>query len=385
MPNNPQIITASGFAARMGWFYAALFTYAGIHLPFFPVWLKAKGLDARTIGLVLAIPMAVRVFAIPLATREADRRDALRAGLIAAALASTAAYALLGLADGAAAIMMIYALGSLAVTLLMPFADAFALKGLAQVGRAYGPVRLWGSATFILGSFGAGLLIDVIAPRHLIWVIVAAMAATTAAALALGALRADQPASGERPTARQLLRNPAFLAVLAAASLIQASHAVFYGFSTIDWRAGGLDGTVIGALWALGVAAEIILFALSARLPARIGPTELLLIGAAGGVLRWGAMALDPPTLLLPLLQCLHAASFGATYLGTLGFISRSTPTGLAATAQGYLALAVGPTMAAATSLSGVLYASYGDRAYAAMAILCVAGGAFALVANRRV
>jgi MFS transporter, PPP family, 3-phenylpropionic acid transporter len=383
MPSIPQIRTASGFAARLAWFYAALFVYAGIHLPFFPVWLKAKGLDAGTIGLVLAIPMLVRMFAIPLATREADRRDALRTGLISAALASTAAYALLGLADGAAAIMVIYALGSLAVTLLMPFADAFALKGLAQVGRAYGPVRLWGSATFILGSFGAGLLTDVMAPRHLIWIIVAAMGLTAIAALGLGSSNSEQQTSGERPTARALFRNPAFLAVLAAASLIQASHAMYYGFSTINWRAAGLDGTVIGALWALGIIAEIILFAFSARLPARIGPTELLLIGAAGGILRWSAMALDPPALALPLLQCLHAASFGATFLGSIGFISRAAPPGLTATGQGYLALAVGPTMAAATSLSGVLYAAYGNRAYAAMAVMSVAGGGCAFMAHR--
>jgi PPP family 3-phenylpropionic acid transporter len=383
MPRYPQDITTSGFAPRMACFYAALFVYAGIHLPFFPVWLKARGLDAGSIGLVLAIPMLVRVFAIPVATRAADRRDALRAGLITAALASTASYAVLGLAEGKTAIMAIYALGSVAFTQLIPFADAFALKGLAQIGRAYGPVRLWGSAAFIVGSFGAGLLTDVIAPRQLIWVIVVAMAATAAASLALGPPQRETGISGTRPGARVLLRNPAYLAVLAAASLIQASHAVFYGFATIDWRAAGFDGTVIGSLWALGVIAEIILFALSGRLPARIGSTELLLIGAAGGVVRWGAMALDPPVLLLPVLQCLHALSFGATFLGSVGFVARAAPPGLAATAQGYLALTAGLVMAAAISLSGVLYAVYGDAAYAAMAVMCVVGGGFALMAHR--
>ena len=43
-------------------------------------------------------------------------------------------------------------------------------------------------------------------------------------------------------SARWLLRAPAFLAFAGAASLIQASHAVYYGFSTIHWQAGGLDG-----------------------------------------------------------------------------------------------------------------------------------------------
>ena len=59
-----------------------------------------------------------------------------------------------------------------------------------------------------------------------------------------------------------LLREPAFVAAIAAASLVQASHAVYYGFATIDWQGASYDGSVIGALWALGVVAEIALFAL---------------------------------------------------------------------------------------------------------------------------
>ena len=56
----------------------------------------------------------------------------------------------------------------------MPLAETYALKGLGQRGRAYGPVRLWGSAAFILGTFVAGFATDTIPARHLIWLIVAA-------------------------------------------------------------------------------------------------------------------------------------------------------------------------------------------------------------------
>ncbi len=132
-----------------------------------------------------------------------------------------------------------------------------------------------------------------------------------------------------------MLRNPAFLAVVLASSMIQSSHALYYGFSTMDWRAGGLDGTVIGMLWGLGVAAEIVLFAFSGRLPKSLRPTTLLAIGGLGAIVRWTAMAFDPPTALLPALQILHAASFGAAHLGMMGFLARAVPRELAATAQG--------------------------------------------------
>jgi MFS transporter, PPP family, 3-phenylpropionic acid transporter len=100
--------------------------------------------------------------------------------------------------------------------------------------------------------------------------------------------------------------------VTGGASLIQASHAVYYGFSVLDWRAKGLNAATIGGLWGLAVMAEIALFAVSARFPQRIGSLSLLGIGALGAVLRWGAMDFNPPLVMLPMLQLLHAFSLGA-------------------------------------------------------------------------
>jgi PPP family 3-phenylpropionic acid transporter len=371
-----------GFAARLSALYAALFVLSGVQLPFFPVWLKAKGLDAATIGLVLAVPMVVRVAAIPFATRAADRRDALRATIVLACAFSVAGFALLGFADSVLAIFAAYALASLAFTPIMPLTDAYALKGLAARGRAYGPVRLWGSASFILGTFAAGFAADAFAPRHLIWLIVGAAIFMAMAALTLAPL-AGAAAPAEQAPPRRLLGDRTFLAVVAAASLIQASHAVYYGFSALAWRAQGLDGAAIAALWALGVIAEIVLFALQARLPPFFTPLRLLTIGALGGALRWTVMAFDPPAAALPALQILHAATFGASHLGALMFIARHAPPGQAATAQGYYAMAGGLAMAGAIAFSGSLYAGFGVRAYGAMALMAVAGGACAVVTSR--
>jgi len=373
-----------GFAARVAGLYAGIFVMGGIQLPFFPVWLKAKGLDPQMIGVVLAAPIVARVIAVPLVARVADRREALRAAIVATSFLGVVGYVAVGLADGAVAILIAYALASLALTPVMPLAETYALKGLAARGRAYGPVRLWGSAAFILGTFVAGLAADTIPARDLIWLIAAACLLSALTALTLVPLPAGAaPARAAALPRKSLLRDPAFIAVLAAASLIQSSHAVYYGFSALQWRGAGFDGAAIAALWGLGVVAEIVLFAVSGRLPPFFQPTVLIMIGAAGGALRWAAMALDPPALALPWLQLLHAASFGATHLGALGFVARNAPPGQGATAQGYLAIAVGMTMAAATGLSGWLYGSFGSRAYAAMALAAVAGGAFGQIAQR--
>src|SRR6185503_8296442 len=192
MPSNPQELAGTHFARRMALFYASVFIALGVHLPFLPVWLAVKGLDPQTIGVVLAMPMILRLFAIPLATRAADRRDALRAVIMAATLVALAGFATLGMTANPLAIAVLYALAATAFMLLFVLSDVYALRGLAPHRRAYGPVRLWGSAAFIVANLAAGYLFDFIAARDLIWLIVGAVALCLVAAWAL-------PPLGTRP------------------------------------------------------------------------------------------------------------------------------------------------------------------------------------------
>lgn len=378
----PAIVNDS-FAWRLALVYAAFFAIVGWHLPLFPVWLQARGFDPAAIGIVLAAMQAVRVVATPVGTRIADRYGSLHGAIVASAGASVVAVALLGMASGFT-FVLVAAVGLAFVSApVLPLTDAHGLKGLAARGRAYGPVRLWGSMAFIAANLTGGLLLDILAPSHLIWVIFAGNCSLAAAALWFVRVPGE---AAPAPTAAQghsHLRQPAFLAIAAAGSLIQASHAVYYGFSSLDWTAKGFSGVTVGTLWALGVAAEIVLFAYAGRLPGRIGPVTLMAIGAAGGIVRWTAMMFDPPGALLFPLQLLHALSFGATHLGTMMFLTRNAPEQSRAAAQGDIATANSLMMAAASAISGLLYGASGSLAYAAMAALAAAGGAFAFLAAR--
>ena len=375
---------SDGFSWRLSAFYAAMFVFAGIVLPFFPVWLAAKGLDSRATGIVLAVPMLMRLISVPLIARLADRWSAFRAVLIAASFGSALTYVLLSQVAGFVPILLAVALASLATAPGMPLTDAYALKGLGLRGRAYGPVRLWVSVAFVAANVGGGLVIDRIAPIDIIWLLVAALGVVAAVSLALRPLAPEisvPQAFGDLD--RKLLLSPGFWAITAAAGLIQASHAVYYGFSVLDWRAKDLDATSVGGLWGLAVAAEIVLFALSARLPKRMSPLALVGLGACGACVRWGAMSFDPPLALLPLLQLLHACSFGATHLGSIQLLARIAPDRQFATAQGDFATVLALMMAGAMALSGVLYADFGGRAYAAMALAAALGGACLFMTRR--
>jgi PPP family 3-phenylpropionic acid transporter len=343
------------------------------------VWLTAKDVDPALIGVILAVPMFARMLSVPLATREADRRDAARAGIVFAGWVSVICHVFLGLSSGSVAILVTYAIASLVFTPLLPLTETYALKGLAERGRAYGPVRLWGSFAFIGGNFLGGFLLDALPARDLIWAIVGAvgLSALAASMLQPQSIGQAEPRESDAP----LWRDLGFVAVLIGASLIQASHSIYYIFSALQWRADGLSGSAIAALWALGVIAEIVLFAVSGRI--NLAPTTYLLIGAAGAVLRWGAMALNPPVLALPFLQLLHALSFGTTHLGALTYVAQRARPGQAATAQGHLAIAISAAGGGAAAMSGVLYSNFGFASYAFMALAAIAGGACGFVARR--
>src|SRR5262249_3953144 len=169
MAGAPQFST-DHFSKKLGLFYAAYFVFGGIQLPFFPLWLGARGLDAQTIGIVIAVPMVMRIIATPLITHGADRRRALRGTIIAASVLAACAMTAVGLAQGVVAILVMFMIAAAAYSPVLALTDAYALSGLALRSRSYGPVRLWGSAAFVGGNLAAGAVLERFAPGNLILV-----------------------------------------------------------------------------------------------------------------------------------------------------------------------------------------------------------------------
>jgi PPP family 3-phenylpropionic acid transporter len=371
------------FSLRLAAFYATLGVATGVGMPFFPAWLEYKGLSASEIGLVLAIPMLVRIFFVPLTTRLADRFNTLRGAIVIATVGSAIGNAAIGLCDGFTAIAILMVAGAIFFTPTFPLADAYALRGLAERGRSYGPVRLWSSAAYIVANVGSGFIIGVLPRAGIIWLITGAFVAGIALAWLLIpiSIHGSAPVAPAAPKV-SLWKSPAFVAIVIACGAVQASHALYYGFSTIDWTEKGLSNLTIGGLWALGVIVEIGLFAISGSLLRVVSPVSLVIVGATGGVVRWTIMAFDPPFVLLPFLQSLHALSFCATHMGAMQYLSRVVPPGQGATAQGDFAAAGGAIFAIAMGTSGVMFRAYGDLAYAGMALLALVGLMSALAAK---
>jgi PPP family 3-phenylpropionic acid transporter len=168
---------------------------------------------------------------------------------------------------------------------------------------------------------------------------------------------------------------------LLGAGLAQGSHVMFYGFSTIHWQSVGISREVIGYLWAIGVVAEIILFAYATATMKKVDPLTLILIGAAAGVVRWALTGWTDDLTFLFVLQALHGITFGAAHLGAMYFLARAIPPGLSASAQSlYSSVSLGLIFAVAMPTAGLLYAELSGQAFYAMAIM--SGLGFVIIAG---
>lgn len=356
-------------------YYAAVFFALGLYLPFWPLWLEERGLSAAEIGVVLAFATWTKVLAGPLAGFAADRSGNRQLVLASLAAASVVCFAAFALAHGFWTILAVQVAWALAFAALVPLGEREAMAAVARRTIDYGRVRLWGSITFVLAALIAGELLTERTASLVFWLVLAGLALTFAAAVRLPTSPSGerQPQSAQR--FRALLGRRDFAIFLLAASLIQASHAVYYGFSALHWRAAGHSERVIGWLWAEGVIAEIVLFAVSGRLLRGVSPVQLLGLAGLAGVLRWSATALSVDLLSLIALQGLHGLTFGAAHLGAMHFIAATAPERLSATAQTlYSAVSGGVLMGLATWLGGALYRDAAGGAFLAMAVMSAAG-----------
>ncbi len=374
----------------------ALFLPMGLHLPYFPVWLSARGFSNSEIAAALAAPMVLRVVATPIVAAIADKRG-IAATLAACALATFAGYSGLGFVKGFMPIFVGAVLVATTLGLMPALSDALTLAGIrrAEVAGlgyiAYGRIRVCTSLGVLSMMLLSGWIVTFFPGEEIIFALAGiALFPALIAIVAAAKLKTLQVHGAPKGG---LTEDPARLRLafvfIGAAALIQASHAEIYSFATLHWKLAGLPSGFIGAAWAIGVASESAIFLATAHY-SRAGKNapSFLVLGGAGAVLRWLAMSADPGPLWLIALQAMHGLSFGAVYAGSvlsLAGIARDTHR---ARMQGWLATASALGLAFSTFACGRLTNLYGEKTYLFMAGLAMAGlvlALFAAVLKRRI
>lgn len=368
-------------------FYFTFFMATGVHMPFWPLWLDAWGLSVAEVGLFTALGMAVRVVAglvIPaLADRIDRRRHTIAACMIAAILLFVA-----HLWIGSKTVLLVATLAvGAAFAGIGPIAEALGVAAARAYTFPYAQSRGLGSVGFLAANLGIGAALATVGVDLALWWIVGCMA--------IGLVLVARHPGGRKvqgqipPNLREigaLVLDPVFALFVATVACIQASHAVFYALGSVHWSRLGLSEARIGALWAAGVAVEILFMVLIGTwVVARLGPMRAMALAGLAGILRWGAMMGDPTGWVLWPVQALHALTFAAGHLGAMAFIARAIPERYGAAAQGAMSsVGVGFALAIGMALAAVLYPSIGGGVYGIGVVFAAVGFGLAILLGRR-
>ena len=379
-------------AGRLGLYYAAIFVGTGAAGPYMPLWFAAHDLNGAQIGTILAAPMLARIVTAPAIALWADGFKLRRTPLIWMGAAVAVAYALLAAPFGFWWWLALWFCAASIFSSLSPLTDVVTLNRSRTEGFNFGWPRGLGSAAYIVANVVVGGLLMRSAPSVvLLWLIgAAALASVGARAL----LPPDPVHHGAAPGFAErfrglgdLVRDPLFMTAVASAGLIQSAHAFYYAFSALAWRRQGISEAMTGWLWGVGVAVEIGFLWFLEPWRRAVGPQRLLVLGGIAAVIRWTALAFDPPFWALFPLQALHALTFAATFLTALQLTERLASPANATAAQAVNSAFSGGMLAGlATFASGWLYDRVGTMGYLAMAGMSLAGlvGAVRLAFARR-
>jgi PPP family 3-phenylpropionic acid transporter len=367
---------------RLAAFYFTFFAYAGAFVAYFPLYLASRGLSPVEIAWVLALAPIARTFAPTVWGWIADRSGAHR-GIVAFSCAVTAAgFFLIPFVDGIASVIAIV---SVLTGGALPLVEAITLAHLGgqpgpQLGR-YGPIRLWGSVSFMAVVLAGGVWLDSQPISTLPAVLVACMLGALAAALSLPA----RAAHAERRAVRLQL-TPAVRALLAAGFCNAVAHGALYAFLSLHLERHGYSSTAIGALWTVGVLAEIVVFLYLPQLFRRYALSTILGASLVCGLVRFIAIGWAADVLWIVLLaQLLHAATFGSFHAASVAAVPRVFPAGAQALGQTlFSSVAYGAGSAAGLLLAGWAWEGGGaPLAFSACALAAGAGVFFAAQLQR--
>ena len=363
-------------------FYAAYFAALGVWAPFWPLWLESRGLSASAVGVLLAIGFWTQVAVEPLIGRASDRWGRASRLISVLLFAAIVGYSLFVVTDGFWIYAALAAWVGATFPVVLPLIESLSVRYARRSGRSYGRLRLWGSLAFVAVSLGAGRLVEVTDSSTVVFALIVLLGV---AALASHLLPAVPTSSRAKRTRSIRALGGRFALFVFTACLVQASHATYYGFSSIHWSDLGYGETWIGGFWALAVVAEVALFFANPSFIRRFDPTVLVALGAAGGCVRWTALTWADGTVVILLIQTMHAVSFGVTHLAVMRFMAERVPEYLSSSAMAiYTASLAGLGMGALLPVAGVVYESFGNLAFLLSSALSVVAIALALFITLR-
>ncbi len=330
-------------------FYFLVYIMVSVNIAFLPLHFRALGCAPWQIALLSAGSSLASLFASPLFGRKLSHLRSAEGLLLICVSAAAVAFAPLVVLSTFAAIAPCYLAYLIANSGVGVVLDTQALRRGLNGELSFERVRMWGSVGFVIASLVFGQAVEIwgtafIAPAALASIVCCALVAYREHGI-LGAGGSPMPPPGGAPAVRldPLKDLPRSVwVILAAVMLVWGSHGALYVYFSLYVRFLGWSGGELALAWNIGVCAEIVVFALYARIREMVQPRTLFVASVVATVVRWAILSMTESKSIILLSQMLHAFSFGMFYLSAVTILHEQLPDRYRSRGQAWLS-AAGP------------------------------------------
>ena len=368
----------------LNWTYGLVGVADATLLPFIPLLLVDRGLDAALIGLVLGIA-STGSFVVGLAWAYlADRRLSPERLVVVAGVSAAMVAVLLAINDGElGAALVIVALSVVRAPLML--LDPIALRRLRQARRTdYARIRLRTSAGWAASAVASGAVLQSAGLR-----LVPFLYAPLSALLGVWVWRslepsalAPEPEQASTPRVRLPRLPVAFGGFLVSCFLLGVSLAATQNFLTLQINVLGGGALLVGAAAAFQATTEVPTMASINNLTNHFGHRVLFAIGCAIYLVTFIAWAFTTSALVAALLKLVVGVAFALTFVAAVMITSELVPAHLRATGQALTkAVLFGVAPIVGSLGGGLVYERLGSRVmFLASTVVVAAAGAVALM-----
>jgi PPP family 3-phenylpropionic acid transporter len=361
-------------------FLFAYYAYAGTFGTYATLYFAARGLSVPQIGILMSLIPVMRIVGPNLWGYAADRSGRRALVLRLTALGALLSFIWIFFAHSYVQFFIVIMLVNLFASAQSPLCDALMLAEMRGDLSNYGKLRLWGSLGFIVAVMGAGYFLDWFGTEALLLLTCMLLALVFGASLRIREV-AHPAHAHEAPPLWSVLRKPEVGAFFLSAALMCGAHMALYAFYSLYLERAGYSKPLIGAMWALGVVAEVAFFYFQSHVFARFGARRVMLAAFGAAALRFAMTGAAPSLLWVMILaQLLHAATFAAHHSACVISMQRWFAGPLQASGQAlYMSVAYG----VGCTLGGLVLTWCWDRAgpqqmFYVAAAMTIAGAAAA-------
>lgn len=304
-------------------FYYLYYAFVGLFTPYWGLYLTSLKFSPIQIGLLLALFQFGRVVSPNIWGWLADRTNKRSQWVRLIAMMGSIFFVYSFFANSFYEILFIMMSMSIFTSSTIPLIESLTLAHLSS-GKGnfdYSKIRVWGSVGFICAALFMGFGIDFFGIKALLFVLLSVQILIYFQSLRVPEHVSDIKNEARRPILN-VIKDPQVIAVILGCTLMVSSHGLLYNFYSIYLNTLDYSSMVIGALWAVGVICEILIFLCMPKILKLVDLKQVLLISLILAVARFFLIGTFADNLcLLIFAQTLHAATFGSFHVASVQII----------------------------------------------------------------